>query len=450
MSDAALATGASFLGKGDFVYRGHFVPIFHSGSGATLTDANGRRYLDAEAANGAAAFGYDQTILAEACAILGELPLLPSFCESALRLDYAEQIANWIEAQTGVRGRVAFDLGGAQGIELAVKIAAFNRVGGERIVTFEGAYHGRSPFTSQLSSSDRYRRWIGSFLPVTRLPLPDCVRCRFGRRPEVCNVECGTYAASLFREDFAGLVSRGDLTRLIAFVFEPMLNVGGMAVPDQRYLAGVISELRQAGVLIIADEVFTGLYRLGTALGVQRYEIVPDIIVLSKALTNGMAPFSCVWAREPLLDPQNFPPGSHSITFANNPLSFALARVVLGRFLDTDTVEHKVKTVCSFLNRLGASIATRFPLVIDAGVVGAVLRLRLRAPLAERLREVAKQAGADNPVAGYYGLLVASTGMTNDVLALHPPLTLTDSDMEVIEGLLNQTFESVSLESSVP
>jgi 4-aminobutyrate aminotransferase-like enzyme len=434
----------SYLARGDFVYREPAPPVFVAAEGCALVDSEGGRYLDAEAANGAAALGYDGTILHDALKALGPMPGLPSFCESSIRVAVAERLGKRFEEATGLRGRVAFDLGGAQGIELAIKIALRSRRA-RRFVVFEGGYHGRSIFTSQLSASHRYRATsLDLAVPVTRLPYPDCARCRFGREPETCATECVSFVETSMSSEVAGIAA-GDASDVCAFIVEPVINVGGMAFPDKRYLEGAVRILRERGALIIVDEVFTGFGRTGRPWGYQHYDFVPDLVVASKALTNGTTPLSCVWGRDPLLSPENFPPGTHSVTFGNNPLAMAIASAVLDRFDAWPEREARVAAIEGALGDMLGRLARESRLIERVDVRGAVGRVLLRQPRAHELRGIALRVGRADPAGGRYGgLLVASTGMAPAVLALHPPLVIGDGDLACLEDLLARTFRAAA------
>lgn len=432
------------VAQGDFVYREPEPPVYVEARGAVLIDAEGRRYLDAEAANGAVAFGYDPSILLTAAARGASMPGLPSFCESALRLRVAERLSERLERETGVVGRVAFELGGAQGIELALKISRMNKRG-SIFATFEGGYHGRSALTSHLSASQRYRAILGGDcrVQVLRLPYPDCAQCRFGRDPRSCHVECASFVKVLLDDDLCGVATPGGAEDVCAFIFEPVLNVGGMVSPDPRYLEGVVRLFRERGALIIVDEIFTGFYRTGKPWGFMHYDVVPDIVVASKALTNGLCPMSFVWARDPLAAPERFPPGTHSVTFANNPLSMSVAETVLDRLDAWSRVEADVHDLEQALRSTLDVVTQRTRLVKGASVLGATGRLVLQGPIAPVLRRVAATIARDAPVDGIHGLLVASTGMAPNVLCIHPPLVTTREEVGIIGELLSRAFAAV-------
>jgi 4-aminobutyrate aminotransferase-like enzyme len=418
-----------FLGAGDFIYRSESVPRFVAGEGSRLKDADGKIYVDAEAANGTVALGYDAGILEEAARVTAAMPALPSFCESELRLEVAERLEAEVSRAVGAPGRVSFEVGGAQGIELAMKIVAANRGWGS-IVTLQGGYHGRSPFTGTLSASARYRWPIPvSAGEIVRLPYPDCERCPFGLARESCEEACVSYLRFL-ETDQSGVPR--DISALL---FEPVLNVGGMAVPPAEYLRAAVSRFRASGALVVVDEIFTGFHRVGPRFGFEIHGLEPDIVVLSKALTNGAAGLSAVWAREPLLDPEHFPPGTHSSTFSGTPFMLAMVGGVLDRFVDRETWSTRVANLETSLHELVSDAAEAAPTMVESTEAhGAVARLLLRAPVAWDIRTAALAASP--------GVLLASTGMAPDVIAMHPPLTIDAKDLAVVRDVLIRALRS--------
>lgn len=431
----------SFIGWGDFVYRDGPPPVFTGAKGCSLTDEDGFRYLDAEAANGAAILGYDTSILEDALEAARAMPGLPSFCESRLRLDLAADLNDRFERATGVKGRVCFDLGGGQGIELALKIARMNGAA-DGIAVFEGSYHGRTPFTAHLSASVRYRATSPVLsTPIHRLPFPGCRQCRFGQHPSTCRVECLEFARTSLASEICGVADPAGRGSPGVFLFEPILNVAGIAVPDARYLVGLVEEFRARGALIVVDEIFTGLYRTGSFLALERLRIAPDIVVVSKGLTNGMAPLSCVWARNPLLTPVQFPPGTHSITYGSNPLSQSIARAVLGRL--TPEFQARARELERSLAIMGERLAAH-PLVVDCVAIGGILRVALQRPVATQLRQRARLVARAAAVDGYHGVLIASTGVSRDTIALHPPLTISEAEIAIAGQLLLRSLDEVA------
>ncbi|MFI5496833.1 aminotransferase class III-fold pyridoxal phosphate-dependent enzyme [Actinoplanes sp. NPDC051859] len=432
------ASVPSFVGAGNLVYRADRVPHFVRGEGAYLWSTDGRRYLDAEAANGSVPFGYDSGLLDEALRHCRDLPALPSFCESELRLDVLARIERLVGDVVGEPGRVELDLGGAQGMETALRIA-FSAVGPGAVVVFEGAFHGRSGMTSMLSSSPRYRELLAGWgLEVVRLPTPDCARCPHAVVDAGCTTGCRA-AVRRWGSELSGVGGPDSTRKVSAFVFESIQNVAGMVEPDHALLRNAVAHARRNGAVVIADEIFTGMHRTGPRWGFQRSGVRPDIVVASKALTNGAAALSAVWAREPLADPARYRPGSHSSTFIAIPHALGVARAVLDRWDRWPQAQADVEA-------LGERMAVRLrrlrvghpDLVRDVTTFGGAARIVLTGDHAARLRGLCLTADPQ------VGLVVAATGMSPDVINIHPPLVISDADLDVMTDVLDTSLRRLS------
>ncbi|MGK4585458.1 aminotransferase class III-fold pyridoxal phosphate-dependent enzyme [Kitasatospora sp. HPMI-4] len=431
------------VGAGNLIYRAAEVPRFVRAEGSMLYAADGRRYLDAEAANGSVAFGYDKEILRAALRYCEDLPALPSFCESELRVGLLARLEALFSESVGQPGRVELDLGGAQGMETALRIA-FSNVGPGTVVVFEGAFHGRSGITSMLSSSPRYRELLAGWgLEVVRLPTPDCNRCGHAR-PEKPGCSSGCRAAvTRWGSELTGVGGPGFGRRVSAFVFESVQNVGGMVEPDPELLRGAVAHARANGAVVIADEIFTGMHRTGPRWGFQRAGVVPDVVVASKALTNGAAALSAVWAREPLADPEHYRPGSHSSTYVGIPHALGVVSAVLDRWdAWPDPVADLRLLERGMAERL-AGLRERHPdLVTETAAFGGAARLVLSGDDAPRLRQLCLGVDAE------LGLIVASTGMAPNVINIHPPLVIGEAELDAMASVLDQALTALAKEAA--
>lgn len=430
-----------YLGRGDFVYRHEPVPVFVKAKGCFLEDTDGYRYLDAEAANGTASLGFDGSILTQAVRLAKRIPSMPSFCETSIRLRVGKRIGRLMEASAGCKGRVAFELGGAQGMELALKVVRSNQ-NKSQLVVFEGGYHGRSIFTSQLSASHRYRSLMGDWrIPITRLPYPDFEQFSSKSQRKAYKLFCMAQVKKIVEKEIGGLMTRGGEPDVAALIFEPVLNAGGIVKPDRDYLEEVVKMFRGLGALIVADEIFCGFYRTGPLFGFQHYGFIPDIVVMSKAITNGVTPFSCVWARDPYMLPEKFPPGTHSATFVNNSLALSAAEVVLKRYLGWERKEQDLKKLERSLRKIVNKIVKSSKLAKSGYALGGVARILLKKDVAGQILDIARTIGRSEPIRSVHGLILASTGMAANVVALNPPLNMTVLEVNILENLLVRTFE---------
>ena len=223
----------------------------------------------------------------------------------------------------------------------------------------------------------------------------------------------------------------------MALIVEPVLNVAGMVEPDHALLHAAVDRARDQGALVVVDEVFTGMYRTGPRWGFERSGIAPDIVVTGKGLSNGCAPVSMVWAREPLASPEVYRPGSHSATYVGLPHALGVLDAVLDRWQawrevdgDLASLERSLRDSLDFLRTAHPST------IADVAVMGAAARIRLRGNLAGRLRTLARD---DGPV----GALLAATGMSPDVLNIHPPLIMGKAEFEEMRKVLDAAFSAL-------
>jgi 4-aminobutyrate aminotransferase-like enzyme len=417
-----------YLAEGDFVYRDGTSIEAVSARGAVIVDIEGKEWIDLEAANGSLLFGYDSDLVTAISAAWSRLPAAPSFIETSFRRCYAERLGKRIFTSLGARGRLAFELGGGQGIELAIRLAACNRPERRTLVVLEGCYHGRTLFLSNVSSSLRYRRvLLGAGYRILRLPVPAFLSESGGLGEKEALDYCLRFARHALRDQSYG-VSQGGESDALALIFEPILNVAGMIDPTAEYLNRLLELAAELGCISIADEVFTGCHRLGPFLASEVLSAVPDIVVMSKALTNGFVPLSAIWARGDLANDNTFPPGTYSTTFSNNPVHFVAAGEVLSRI--EEITQEEVREIGFFLGRvldhiggpMGGRVARKRVLGMTAYV--EFVSADIQAEVLKRLRR-----GLDGE-GGKTGLLCASTGLNNTRILLHPPITLTDEEKE--------------------
>jgi 4-aminobutyrate aminotransferase-like enzyme len=430
---------SSVVAHGDFIYRHKPVPIFIESKGTCLKDSEGYRYLSADAANGTANLGFDATILNDSLKKVSRIPSMPSFCETELRLKVADRLVKLLKKATGNTGRVAFELGGAQAVELAYKIVKSNSKKSQ-IAVFEGGYHGRSIFTSQLSASNRYRALLGdSRIPLIRLPYPDPSYI-YPTDPEDFVEASLKHIQRITTGEIGGIMSNGEKPDIAALIIEPVLNAGGIVRPPKRYIESVVKIFRKLGAIIVFDEIFCGFYRSGPMFGFELYDVKPDIVILSKAITNGLVPLSCVWARDPYLLPANFSSGTHSATFINNTLSLAVADTVLDRYEQWKDVSNQIENVRKGLEKTVQIIKNKSSLVKSVDVIGAMARIELIKPIAGVVDDMAMTIARENPIKGVHGAILASTGLAPHVIALNPPLTFQLKDFDILQKILIQTF----------
>lgn len=371
-----------------------------------LVDIDGNRLVDLTSGIGVSAFGGTHPVIARAVQRQADKLLHTAFSHVAHRgyVDVCREL-NALPAGAGAYRSVLFTTG-AEAVENAVKIAraATGRPG---IAVLGASYHGRTLLTLSMTAKQvPYKDGFGPFLPdVQRLPMP-------------------TVAA-----DFGGYLDRHlrEPESIGCLVVEPIQGEGGVVVPPRGFLRALAEQAARHGIVVIADEIQTGLGRTGTVFAHEQEGFEPDLITVGKALGAGL-PLSAVVGRTELMD--RVPVGGFGGTFAGNPLSCAaaLASLRLMRELDLPARARAIGDV--FRSRLGP-VAARRPKEVALRGRGALWGLVFHDPVSgEPDRARAVRVGRDCLAAG---VLVLVGGLDGNVVRMLPPLVSPPSVIH--EGL---------------
>jgi adenosylmethionine-8-amino-7-oxononanoate aminotransferase len=313
-------------------------PAAVRGEGVYVWDAAGKKYLDLA---GSAAVNFIGHGVPEISAAMADQATKLEFVHtSQFTTPVAEEYARELLSFAGEHfrgGAVYFTCGGSESIETALKLARqyqveIGQANRHQILSRQQSYHGSTLGALSVSGNKRRR---DMYLPMVRefphVGMPYCYRCAFDCTDGCRN--CGLqYAAELERAIEA---SNGEAA---AFIFEPVSGATlGAVVPPPGYLQAVAEICHRNGVLLIADEVMTGLGRTGCNFAVEHWNVLPDILVTAKGLSSGYAPLGAVLASKRVIDA--IASGSaaflHGFTYNAHPISLAAGRAVL-RYLQAN------------------------------------------------------------------------------------------------------------------
>src|SRR5579864_4775698 len=217
--------------------------------------------------------------------------------------------------------RVYFGNSGAEAIEAAIKLVKYHTKR-DKLIAFHGAFHGRTMGALSLTASRSIqRKGFGTLLSgVFHMPFPDTYRGTYGIRPESASADCLSYLENeLFRR-------RVDPEEVAGIFIEPIQGEGGYLPAPADFLQGLQRICRKYGILLVADEVQSGMGRTGKWWASDHAGIEPDIICTAKGIASGM-PLSATIARA---DVMNWAPGAHASTFGGNPVCIAASLATLG------------------------------------------------------------------------------------------------------------------------
>lgn len=442
-----LADEAKYSSFGDTVHYVDPPKIFRSCEGSYMYDSAGTPFLDLQMWYSAVNFGYGNARLNNV--LKRQIDLLPQVASQYLhqtRIELAKTIAVDAKQKFGLDGRVHFNVGGAQAIEDSLKLVRNFKNGKSLMFAFEGGYHGRTLGASSITSSYRYRRRFGHFGERAMfLPFPYPFRRPRGMTAEEYSDSCVNQFARLFETEYNGVWDpKTNQCEYAAFYVEPIQGTGGYVIPPMNFFRDLKKVLDQYGVLLVVDEIQMGFWRTGKQWSIEHFGVTPDVLVFGKALTNGLNPLSGLWAREEMINPTIFPPGSTHSTFNSNPLgtSLGLEVIRMGKELDYETtVPAKGAHFLAGLRDLqkrhkeigdvdGLGLALRAEICTDDGFTPnkALLDRMVDIGLAGDLEHRGKKIGLVLDVGGWY----------KNVITFAPSLEISHEEIDLAIALLDQ------------
>lgn len=449
-----LALEAQYCSFGDTVHYSDPPKIFDRCEGSFIYDADGKEFLDLQMWYSAVNFGYANKRLNDA--LKRQIDKLPQVASQYLhreKIELATVIAQDAEKKFGHKGRVHFNVGGAQAVEDSLKLVRNASNGKSLMFAFEGGYHGRTLGASAITSSYRYRRRYGHFGDRAQfVPFPYHFRGPKGMSKEEYGHECVRQFARLFESEYNGVWDpKAKEAEYAAFYVEPIQGTGGYIVPPKNFFVELKKVLDQHGILLVVDEIQMGFYRTGKLWSIEHFGVQPDVLVFGKALTNGLNPLSGIWAKEALINPGVFPPGSTHSTFNSNPLGTAVALEAMKMMEEENYAKTVPEKGAYFLKGL-EELKRRHKIVGDVDGLGLALRAEICEPhdsftpskaLVDKM--VDEGFKGDLEYKGKkYGLVLDIGGYFKNVITFAPSLNITYEEIDMAMALLDQLFTRVS------
>ena len=375
---------------------GSFDVTFVKGQGSILTDVNGKKYVDFLAGIAVNCLGHNYKPLVKAVAKQAKKQIhICNYFTSDIGNEYAAKLLK----ATGFEG-VFFGNSGAEANECAIKLARkYGWInGGEKrrtIITLKKSFHGRPLTTLTATGQEKFH--------------PEC----FGPY-----VEGFKY---LEPNDWDGLKTAFDDT-VAAVMFEPVQCEGGVLPLDKEWAKACAKAARDAGAIVICDEVQTGMGRCGSLLCSDLYEVEPEVVTLTKAIAGGIPMGACMWRGKGNV----FAAGDHQSTFGGNPLACAGANVVLDELTKPgfmDAVNEKGNYIRETIK------SWNLPCVVEVRGMGLVIGVQVKSnPLEYEKACLAK------------GLLFSTAG--DDVLRFVPPLNISKKEIEAGLAILKEVLSA--------
>jgi 4-aminobutyrate aminotransferase len=413
-------------------YTRSYPLVASRGEGAIIEDVDGNRFLDCSAGIAVVATGHchPQVVAAiqKQAAQLIHMSGTDFYYENMVEL--AEKLA---AAMPGPGPhKVYFGNSGTEAMEAALKLARYH-TSRKQFIAFYGAFHGRTMGSLALTGSRNTQK--KNFFPmmpgVHHVPYADCYRCAYGKTPDSCAVECvEAIEDPLFRTVLPP-------EEVAAIVVEPIQGEGGYLVPPAKFLQKLRLLADRHGILLIFDEVQSGMGRTGKMFASEHFDVVPDIVTLAKGIASGL-PLSATIARAGIMD---WKPGAHASTFGGNPVSVAAALATL-ELLQTELIEN-ARVVGAHMKARLSDFPARFPNVGEIRGMGLMIGIDLVKDQATRerapeLRDAVVQKCFE------HGLLVLGAGPNS--IRLSPPLVLTREQADWAVDTLAECLQRVCLQ----
>ncbi|QSR89025.1 aspartate aminotransferase family protein [Methylacidiphilum caldifontis] len=418
-------------------------PIFLSKSkGIYFWDVDGNKYLDLTAGFGVAALGHRPSKvyrsvlkqLKELWHVLGDV--YPSkdkieLCRLLSKITYEK----WINQ----RGKVILGCTGSDAVEAALKTAFFYTKK-EKFVAFKGAYHGLSLGTLGVNGLPYFSKpYNGLYYGCANfVPYPDCYHCP--HKPKGLNHQgCG--CEPFFEEKLKSAI--GD--RCAAILFEPIQGRGGIIEPPDWFLPLLAKVGRQNNVLLIADEIFTGLYRTAKRFGCDWSGVVPDIICLGKSMAGGFPISACI-GKEDIMDswPENGGEAIHTSTFLGHPLGCRMAIEQIKELEERNEDLHLNEKGEYFLELL-KKLAKQWDCLKNPRGKGLFLGVDVVDQMGRPATDLALKITTrmlDE------GILILTEGPDRNVLSFTPPLTINFKQLSWVGKTLEKVIKGILKEES--
>lgn len=445
-------TNTGNLSKKDEQYVWHGVKpynpdatiIAEEASGAWVTDVDGKKYLDAMSGLWCVNTGYGRTELAEvAYEQLNKMAYFPLSQSHIPAIKLAEKLNDWLEDEYVI----FFSNSGSEANETAFKIARqYHQQNGEpsrhKFISRYRGYHGNSmgalAATGQAQRKYMYEPLAQGFIHVTP---PDIYR--------------SPYRGTLEEQ---GLATANEIDRVMTYelsetiagvIMEPFITGGGVLIPHESYLPRVREICDKHNALLIVDEVICGFGRTGAKFGFQHSGIKPDIVTMAKGITSGYLPLAATAVRKDIYDSfkgtGEYDHFRHVSTFGGNPAACSLALKNMEIFEEENLIEQSEVMGEKLKSRLRHLESHRY--VGHLRGKGLLIGIEL---VEDKETKEPVNENIVNKIIGYCrnkGLIIGKNGDTvagyNNILALSPPLNLTEEDLDFIVNTLTKAFGEI-------
>jgi 4-aminobutyrate aminotransferase / (S)-3-amino-2-methylpropionate transaminase / 5-aminovalerate transaminase len=401
--------------------------------GAVITDVEGNEYIDFAGGIAVMNVGHSHPKVVQAIKDQAEKFTHTCFMvapyESPVTL--AEKLCD--AAPGNSKKAVMFVNSGAEAVENAVKIARYytQKTG---IIAFESAFHGRTLLGMSLTSKIKpYKHGLGPFAPeVYRMPYANCYRCPFGKTYPSCDIACADHLEEI-------LISHVGAEQTAAIVIEPVQGEGGFIAPPKEYFQRLKAICEKNSILMIADEIQTGMGRTGYMFAMEYYGVEADITTVAKSLGAGM-PISAVIGKKEIMDAVH--PGGIGGTYSANPIACEAALAVFDIF-ESENLLTKAKVLGEKLHFTLKAFQGKHSLIGDVRGLGPMIAMELvydreaKTPAPDKAKQLVEFCLDRN-------LIILACGTYGNVIRLLMPLVITEEQLNTGMEIIDNGLTAIS------
>jgi 4-aminobutyrate aminotransferase len=407
--------------------------VMARGEGAVVEDVDGNVFLDCAAGIAVTGTGHSHPDVVKAIVEQAGKYLHMSgtdfYYEPQVKL--AEEMAAIVPVGGGTGDvRSFFSNSGTEANEAALKLARYatKRV---NLIAFLGSFHGRTLGSLAMTSSKYVqRRGFGPMMPgVFHAPYANCYRCPVGARPETCAAECLNY---LEDQILVHLVAPDEVA---AVLVEPIQGEGGYVVPPVEFHERLRELTKKHGILLIADEVQSGMGRTGRMFACEHFGLDADIVTVAKGIASGL-PLGVTSARSEVM---SWPPGAHASTFGGNPVSSVAALATIK--LLKDGLVRNAEVVGEYLIGRLRALMDKHALIGDVRGKGLMIGVEL---VRDRTTKERATAERDRVVQEMFTRGVLLLGAGRNAVRFAPPLVLSRDQADTIVKIFDEALGAVS------
>ena len=404
--------------------------VMARGEGAVVEDVDGNVFLDCAAGIAVNGTGHSHPDVVEAIVAQAKKYLHMSgtdfYYEPQVQL--AEQMAALVPIAGDVRS--FFSNSGTEAVEAAIKLARYS-TGRVNLIAFLGSFHGRTLGSLAVTSSKHVqRRGFGPMMPgVYHAPYANCYRCPLGKQPDTCAAECLDYVEE---QIMVHLVAPDEVA---AIIVEPIQGEGGYVVPPAQFHERLRALTAQHGILLIADEVQSGMGRTGRMFACEHFGVQPDIVTVAKGIASGL-PLGVTASRAAVM---TWPPGAHASTFGGNPVSCAAALATIK--ILTDGLMRNAEVIGDYLIGRLRALMDKHAIIGDVRGRGLMIGVEL---VRDRQTKERATTERNRVVQEMFQRGVLILGAGRNAIRFAPPLVLTRDQADSVVTLFDASLGAVT------